>query len=343
MEPETRYAFVGAVVLALFAAAVAGFAWLSSVGPASDYRFYTIRFERQSLEGVQVGGDVAMRGIKVGRVEDYKIVSGNINVVEVTVRVDRATPVSDNTVAILARNFVTGIARIDLVTPGSAGPPLVLVPDGERFPVIAEGTSELAHIAESANRLATTTEVALANLNELLSRENRAEISATLSGLSKLVDGLNQRLTSLDDATRSLRDGAAAVGESSRRITTVVEETAARVDPLARDAGDVLKETRGALTELRSTLGEGRTALGSVSTTLQDFSRLATALESQAGALERRIGESADIGVLELRATAQELRSAAEMLSRTLERLQDPRSAILGPGRRQLGPGEESK
>ena len=66
MEPETRYAFVGAIVLALAAAAVAGFAWLSSVGPASEYLFYTIRFERQSLDGVQVGGDVTMRGIKVG-------------------------------------------------------------------------------------------------------------------------------------------------------------------------------------------------------------------------------------------------------------------------------------
>src|SRR3990172_5923277 len=187
MEPETRYAFVGAIVLALAAAAVAGFAWLSSVGPASDYLFYTIRFERQSLEGVQVGGDVTMRGIKVGRVENYSFSPGNINLVEVTVRVDRSTPVSDNTVAVLARNFVTGIARIELFTDGVPGPALVTVKEGERYPVIPEGRSELAQIADSASRLARTTEDTLQYVNDVPRPENRAAFKAALAGVKDLV------------------------------------------------------------------------------------------------------------------------------------------------------------
>ena len=73
MEPDTRYSLIGAVVLALTAAAIIAYLWLSSVGRNADYRFYTVFFERQSLEGLQVGGSVNMRGINVGRVEDYEI------------------------------------------------------------------------------------------------------------------------------------------------------------------------------------------------------------------------------------------------------------------------------
>ncbi len=69
MEPETRYTVIGAVVLALIGAAVFGYLWLSSSGRAADFHYYTVYFERQSLSGLQVGGNVNMRGINVGRVE----------------------------------------------------------------------------------------------------------------------------------------------------------------------------------------------------------------------------------------------------------------------------------
>ena len=357
MEPETRYAFVGAIVLALAAAAVAGFAWLSSVGPASDYLFYTIRFERQSLDGVQVGGDVTMRGIKVGRVENYSLTPGNINRVEVTIRVERSTPVSDNTVAVLARNFVTGIARIELVTSGIPGPPLVTVKEGERYPVIAEGRSELAQIADSASRLARTAENTLSYINEVLSPENRAAFKAALAGARDLVDNINQRMAMIDATIRGLRDNAASLGESSRRISIAVEGAAANVEPLARDAGKVLEETRAALAELRTTLEQARTLIAAAGTTvrggddtlrqaeatLRDYSRLAATLESETRSIGSKLGDTADIGLLELRATAQDLRSAAATLARTLERLQDPHAALVGPGPDQLGPGEEKR
>ena len=106
MEPEARYTLIGAVVLALAAAAIAGFLWLSSSGRGSDYRFYTVFFEHQSLDGLQVGGSVNMRGINVGRVEDYEIGDDTINRVRVTLRVARETPVRENTVS------TSGWARI---------------------------------------------------------------------------------------------------------------------------------------------------------------------------------------------------------------------------------------
>ena len=69
------------------------------------------------------------------------------NRVRVVVRVDGRAPIRVNTVAVVTRNFVTGIAAITLVTPEPAGEVLAAVPEGERYPVIGEGRSDLDEIA----------------------------------------------------------------------------------------------------------------------------------------------------------------------------------------------------
>ena len=79
MEPDVRYTYIGATLVALIAAAVLAILWLTQWGSHESYRSYEIIFVRQSLEGLQVGGDVTMRGIKVGQVVDYTLSSKDIN------------------------------------------------------------------------------------------------------------------------------------------------------------------------------------------------------------------------------------------------------------------------
>ena len=88
MEAEARYTWVGAAVLALLAALVASVLWLKDFGAKDNFQRYTINFERQALDGLEVGGDVKLRGIKVGRVEDYALSSDKLNRVHVEVRID---------------------------------------------------------------------------------------------------------------------------------------------------------------------------------------------------------------------------------------------------------------
>jgi len=329
MEPDTRYTLVGAAVLGLVAAAIAMLVWLSDAGSSRDARFYTIVFERQSLEGLQIGGDVNMRGVKVGRVELFTIDRENINRVKVTVRVDRRTPVSENTEAVVARNLLTGIARINLETPGRPGPPLVAVPEGERYPVIPEGASGLEQIAESANRLASTGEQALANINALLTDDNRRAFSETLAGVRDLTLGLNARLAALDAALREVDRAAQAIGGASARIATAVDGASARIGPLAGQGEALLRDSTA--------------MVGQAQATLRELARASQALERQTEALGRSAEAAADGGLLELRASAQELRRTAEMLSQAVERLSEPRSALIGPSRRDLGPGEAQR
>jgi len=315
MEPEARYTTVGATLLALVIIVVLTMGWLTQTGARADYRYYTIYFVRHSLEGLQVGGDVNIRGVKVGRVEDYSISREDINRVKVTIRIERKSPVSTNTVAVVERNILTGIARINLATPGKPGPELTDVPPGEKLPVIAEGRSDLDQLADAVNRLAVTGVNALSNVEQLLNKENREAFGTTLANLSKLSSALSQRMGRLDEVADALAKSSAEFAKSSRDIAAAVEQVGASVKPVATQADS----------------------------TLRDLARAVQSLERETTTLAKRLDQAADVGAHEMRATTQELRASAETLSRAADRLQDPRALIFGPSPAQLGPGEQMR
>ena len=332
MEPEARYTMIGSVLLAIIVALVAGFVWLSSSGRASDFRFYTIYFERQSLEGLQVGGDVNMRGVKVGRIENFTISRDNINKVKVTIRVARATPVSENTTAVVARSIVTGLARINLDTPGTPGPELVTVAAGERYPVITEGTSNLDQIADSVSKLASQADIALENLNSVMGDRNKKSFAQALTAIRDLSVGLNRRLETIDEMSASFQASSTAFQGLSRDLSGASGKVANAVAPVGDEASQSLREANETLKQLRqSTANLEREVVKS----------LAVLNQGVAG-LSSRTDDAVDVGLNELRATTADLRSSLAIVSRTLDRLQDPKAILIGPSSSQLGPGEEA-
>jgi phospholipid/cholesterol/gamma-HCH transport system substrate-binding protein len=245
MEPEARFTAIGAMLLALLLAAAAATVWLTRSGPRADFRYYTVYFERQSLQGLQVGGDVEMRGVQVGRVERFSIARDNINRVQVTIRIDGRTPVSTNTVAVVGRKILTGLARIDLVTPGQPGPELTAVDSGEKYPVIAEGQSDLEQIADAVNGLATKGASVLASVDELLNQENREAIAATLASIRSMAQAIQKTAAS---AERVAVSADAAASEASVTLRDLSRAAAA----LERTADVGVNELRATTQELRS-------------------------------------------------------------------------------------------
>jgi len=245
MEPEARFTAIGAMLLALVVAAAAATVWLTRSGPRADFRYYTIYFERQSLQGLQVGGDVEMRGVQVGRVERFSISRDNINRVHVTIRIDGRTPVSTNTVAIVGRKILTGLARIDLVTPGDPGPELTAVGFGENYPVIAEGHSDFEQIADAVNGLAAKGAKVLAAVDELLNPENREAMAATLASIRSMAQAIQK---TAESAERVAVSADAAASEASVTLRDVSRAAAA----LERTADVGVNELRATTQELRA-------------------------------------------------------------------------------------------
>jgi phospholipid/cholesterol/gamma-HCH transport system substrate-binding protein len=264
MEPEARFTAIGAILLALLLAAAAATVWLTRSGPRSDFRYYTIYFERQSLQGLQVGGDVEIRGVQVGRVERFSIARDNINRVQVTIRIDGRTPVSTNTVAVVGRKLLTGLARIDLVTPGRPGPELTAVNAGERYPVIAEGQSDLEQIADAVNGLAAKGASVLKSVDELLSAENRDAIAETLAGIRGMADAIRKTAeraervaVSADAATKearvTLRDLSRAAAALERTADVGVNELRATTQEL-RSSAEIVARTADRLDNPRTVI-----------------------------------------------------------------------------------------
>lgn len=248
MEPEARFTFIGAMLLALLVAAAAATVWLTRSGPRTDLRYYTIYFERQSLQGLQVGGDVEMRGVQVGRVERFSISRDNINRVQVTIRIDGRTPVSTNTEAVVGRKLLTGLARIDLVTPGQPGPELTAVAAGEKYPRIAEGHSDLEQIADKVNVLAGKGANVLTSLDELLKPPNRDAVVASLASIREMADAIRRTAESAERV-------AGSADTAAKEASATLRELARAASTLERSASMGVNELRATAQELRSSAG----------------------------------------------------------------------------------------
>ena len=69
METDARYTLVGLVVLGLIASLAIAVVWLSHSSGDKSFPRYTIYFKEESPAGLQIDGDVTMRGIKICKVK----------------------------------------------------------------------------------------------------------------------------------------------------------------------------------------------------------------------------------------------------------------------------------
>ena len=115
-------------------------------------------------------------GVNVGRVVSMFIDQRNASRVQVIVDIDSATPISDQSVAELSQQGVTGVLFIDLLRSAGNKPLQEAVPS-ERYPVIRSSKSNfdllLASLPEMVGR---ATEV-LGRVESLLNEDNLKSIS----------------------------------------------------------------------------------------------------------------------------------------------------------------------
>ena len=290
----------------LAAALVAAVVWLRNVGAEGEFRRYAIHFEHQAVDGLEIGADVTLRGLRVGRVEEYKRARDKVNRVRVEVRVDHRAPVHQNTVAVITRNFVTGIASIALITPEPAAELLTKAPEGERLPLIGEGRSDLDEIAGRVSKVGEMAAVALNNFNELLSPDNRAAVTQTVRNLRDLTGALQQRLGKLDETLERFASAADGIRGASGELA----RTGDRIASVAERGGAGVERS---LAELDRTLAEARAALKAATQATGD-------VQEQVARSARRIEDSAASVDDQLGAAVGELRLSVEAATRAVDK-----------------------
>lgn len=226
------FIIVGFILLLGFVIAVAG----SKFVDKKD--IYYITFENYSVSGLQVGGTVNYRGIKVGRVEDIKIDPKDVTKVIVTISVARGTPIKVDTEATLAFVGITGVKAIEIS--GGSNEAALLKPKS----YIKTGSTMIDDISDRALSIAEKIDLIASNINQLTDEENRRHIAEILRQTSQILDdtraNLSTTMLSLNQVANNTAELTSGLSATIERIT----------DAFVTDLNQLTQTTQSSMTRL---------------------------------------------------------------------------------------------
>jgi phospholipid/cholesterol/gamma-HCH transport system substrate-binding protein len=283
MEARVNYAIVGAFVLVLGAALIGGILWLSSGGATRTAYDTYYTYMDESVSGLSLDAPVRYRGVEVGRVRRIALAPSNIEQVQLTMEIERGTPVKVDTVAILRTQGLTGIGYIELTKGRQDSPPLLAKP-GEKVPVIRSGPSLIARLDSAISSLLTNVNRSSESFNALMDEHNRGAITQTLADLRVVSSALAARAGAID---AGLANGARAMENAARltgELSQLVERIQRSADAFDRMSATIARTSENANDSLDRARAEARQFAAE---TLPEAQQLATDLRELTGSLRR--------------------------------------------------------
>ena len=288
METKVNYALVGAFVVTLSVAIVAGVLWISSGGTANkDYDIY-LAYSSESVSGLNRQAPVKYKGVEVGAVREIELDPEDPQNVRLVLAIERGVPIKQDTVAVLSVQGLTGIAFLDLEGGSKESPLLVPARPGE-YPVIATRPSLFQRLDTQVTALVADLSRAAQNVNELLDDETRTALQRTARDLDTVVHAIAGRSKAIDaalvDAARTMENSARA----SAQLTELTRQVGHSADTVARAAealratasdttGGVQQFRADTLPALQRLLADARAATASLAQLAQELERSPNAL-----------------------------------------------------------------
>lgn len=262
MEAKVNFALVGLFVLVLGTGLIAGVLWFSSGGTyRKAYDTYQT-YMAESVSGLNLDAPVRYRGVEVGRVRKMALAPTDAQRVQLTLDVERGTPVKQDTVAVLRVQGLTGIAYVEFSGGSKDSPALEALP-GEAYPVIRSGPSLMVRLDSAVTSLLTNANRTSEGMNALMDADNQRAFKQTLAELQILSRTLAARSAAIDSGLLN----AARTMENAARLSTdlprLVERLQASADgfdrmtgAIARAGSDANATLAGARADLRDASGE---------------------------------------------------------------------------------------
>ncbi|MBU0561688.1 MAG: MCE family protein [Bacteroidetes bacterium] len=212
---------------------------------------YYIAYENVSVGGLDIGSSVKYLGIKIGTVSDIKIDSNNINIIVVTVDLEKGTPIKSDIKAEIATIGITGLKLIELAG-GTSGSNFLKPGD-----FIQSGRSFTEDITGRAEVIAEKVEQVVNNLLEFTSSTNQnklfssiddmtvtfGDITTTLDKINNLLDQNSVSLTQVVANADSISNEFLAVSRSARATVRAVENVV-KSDTLIAAIGNISRLSR---------------------------------------------------------------------------------------------------
>jgi len=191
-----------------------------------QFDFYTIRFSDVSVSGLDEGGSVKYQGIKVGSVYNIYIDPEDINTVVVKVRLQRGTPIREDTEAIIGSTGITGIKYIGIRSGSPDSPPIE--PGGE----IKAGLSLLENISGQAELMMEKLMRIMNNIEGLTDENNRKSIPALLGSVEHLSTNIEAVLDSNKGKFSTSMENAAEISKNLAETSSSLNRISTKLDEL---------------------------------------------------------------------------------------------------------------
>ncbi len=292
METKANYVLIGAFVL-LAAGALALFTlWIAGNPLNRSYADYDVVFEGP-VNGLTEGGEVRFNGIKVGEVQTLRLDREDPNKVVAHIRIDAQTPVRTDSVAQLNFMGITGVTFIQILA-GDPKKPL-LEPVNGQTPIIFTSRTLVDELFQGGQDLLGVSGDTIKKINEMLSEENLAHLTATLASIDKVAAKIAQDDGLIDSATSALK----SIDKAVATLETTSKSVDQALTSISKDVNSVSTDASKALAELEPALKDARTAMASVNSAAAQIN---TDLTPSATAAIQNIGHAAsDIQTMMLR------------------------------------------
>jgi phospholipid/cholesterol/gamma-HCH transport system substrate-binding protein len=302
VEREANYLTVGAFVLLVIALAAWFVIWYTDAQDRRDYERYEIYF-LGSVSGLSRGSSVRYLGVDVGRVADMRIDPRASDRVQVIADIDEDAPITEETVASLSLQGVTGLLYIDLERNRGSKPEIPRVPS-ERYPVIGTVQSNFDLVISGLPEVMSAGADLATRMAKVFNDTNIEAISDTLANVKAASDDLPRIMAEV------------------KSLTVDLKQTAAEIEGAASAVRDV---TEGAGPELKA-------AVARVHTVMDNLASTSARLDAFVAENQGNITRFSDQGLVEFQQLIRESRQAADefrTLARTLR--QEPSSLIYEP------------
>lgn len=249
METKVNYTLVGAFVLVLSGALIAGILWLASGGGFQKKYDPYLALVGESVAGLNLNAPVKYRGVDVGKVSDIRLDPRNPEQVRLTFAIERGVPIKEDTVAVLKTQGLTGIAYVELDGGSLASPDLRAVAP-EEYPVIRTKPSLSARLENVLSTVLAKLDSTSDSVSRLFSDENTAAFKSMLADLATITHTMAARKDSIDTAivgaARTFQNSARLSGKLDTQLGPVIERVGRSADAVQKMGDEVAKASESA-------------------------------------------------------------------------------------------------
>jgi phospholipid/cholesterol/gamma-HCH transport system substrate-binding protein len=276
MKRENEFA-VGMVVIVAFALVVGGALWLSGTHFGTAEVVHTARFG--TLGGLGVGNPVALRGVRVGRVEAIRLAPGNWVEADLKIYAGVAVPTRPAVIAASASLFGEWAAELvsqdqlpndpnvrrDIAAAAAAG--------GTKWP--GATLPDIGQLTAQASRIASDIATVANRVQTAFDSEAVTELRRSIRDFGQIADRLarvtNEQADVFGTVGTNLRKGSDALSSAA----TTLQNTLGRVDTATNQG------------QLATILNNGAAASANVRGASQDFRDLLDAAHKNQESLVR--------------------------------------------------------